>query len=56
VHLAVRRRTLARAVRQGEHAALAGRAKAVLNKRDWESELVPRLTAILDNAAAEARA
>ena len=40
----------------GEHATLAGRAKAVLNKRDWESELVPRLTAILDGAAAaEAR-
>jgi signal transduction histidine kinase/DNA-binding response OmpR family regulator len=40
----------------GEHAALASRATAVLNKRDWESELVPRLTAILDDAAAEARA
>jgi signal transduction histidine kinase/DNA-binding response OmpR family regulator len=35
----------------GEHATLAARAKAVLNKRDWETELVPRLNAILDTAA-----
>jgi signal transduction histidine kinase/DNA-binding response OmpR family regulator len=40
----------------GEHATLAARAKAVLNKRDWESELVPRLNAILDGATAESRA
>ena len=35
----------------GEHATLAARAKAVLNKRDWESEIVPRLNALLDRAA-----
>ena len=39
-----------------EHAALARTANAVLNKRDWESEIVPRVTALLDAAAAaEAR-
>jgi signal transduction histidine kinase/DNA-binding response OmpR family regulator len=40
----------------GEHATLAAHANAVLNKRDWESELVPRLNAILDGAAAEPHA
>ena len=39
----------------GEHATLSARARAVLNKRDWESEIVPQLNAILERAAAESR-
>ena len=36
-----------------EHATLAVHAKAVLNKRDWETAIVPQLNALLERAAAE---
>jgi CheY-like chemotaxis protein len=44
----------ARELTPGEHATLARSAAAVLNKSDFETEIVPRVNAILNDFAAEA--
>jgi CheY-like chemotaxis protein len=40
----------------GEHATLARRARAVLNKRDWERDMLPKISAILSEMDSRAGA